>query len=111
MVRLPQSLAATSTVSPSFRLLDALAKIPGPAFIMPERLAKTDPYQQVTEALGSGLYKFAAGKGSFNLIAKLSSPAASILSTAVASDWPNESRAIQRLSEATQSAPRTGAPS
>jgi peptide/nickel transport system substrate-binding protein len=25
---------------------------------MPERLAKTDPYQQVTEAVGSGPYKF-----------------------------------------------------
>jgi peptide/nickel transport system substrate-binding protein len=39
-------------------LLDALAKIAGPAFVMPERLAKTDPYQQVTEAVGSGPYKF-----------------------------------------------------
>ena len=34
-------------------LLDALAKIAGPPFIMPERLAKTDPYQQITEAVGS----------------------------------------------------------
>ena len=40
-------------------LLDALAKVAGPPFIMPERLAKTDPYQQVTEAVGSGPYKFA----------------------------------------------------
>src|SRR6202011_2531766 len=39
-------------------LLDALAKIASPPFIMPERLAKTDPYQQVTEAVGSGPYKF-----------------------------------------------------
>src|SRR5712691_6904112 len=39
-------------------LLDALAKVAGPPFIMPERLAKTDPYQQVTEAVGSGPYKF-----------------------------------------------------
>jgi peptide/nickel transport system substrate-binding protein len=39
-------------------LLDALAKIAGPPFIMPERLAKTDPYQQITEAVGSGPYKF-----------------------------------------------------
>ncbi len=38
--------------------LDALAKIASPPFIMPERLAKTDPYQQVTEAVGSGPYKF-----------------------------------------------------
>ena len=39
-------------------LLDALAKVAGPPFIMPERLARTDPYQQVTEAVGSGPYKF-----------------------------------------------------
>jgi peptide/nickel transport system substrate-binding protein len=39
-------------------LLDALAKVASPPFIMPERLAKTDPYQQVTEAVGSGPYKF-----------------------------------------------------
>jgi peptide/nickel transport system substrate-binding protein len=39
-------------------LLDALAKIAGPPFIMPERLARTDPYQQVTETVGSGPYKF-----------------------------------------------------
>jgi peptide/nickel transport system substrate-binding protein len=39
-------------------LLDALAKVAGPPFIMPEQLAKTDPYQQVTEAVGSGPYKF-----------------------------------------------------
>src|SRR5216683_4436027 len=38
--------------------LDALAKIASPPFIMPERLAKTDPYQQVTEAVGSGPFKF-----------------------------------------------------
>jgi peptide/nickel transport system substrate-binding protein len=39
-------------------LLDALAKIAGPPFIMPERLASTDPYQQITEAVGSGPYRF-----------------------------------------------------
>src|SRR5260370_9632624 len=39
-------------------LLDALAKVAGPPFVMPERLAKTDPYQQVTEAVGSGPFKF-----------------------------------------------------
>ena len=44
-------------------LLDALAKIAGPPFIMPERLARTDPYQQITEAVGSGPYKF--GKEEF----------------------------------------------
>jgi ABC-type transport system substrate-binding protein len=29
-----------------------------PPFVMPERLAKTDPYQQVTETVGSGPFKF-----------------------------------------------------
>ena len=39
-------------------LLDALGKVSGLVpFIMPERLAKTDPYQQVTETVGSGPYK------------------------------------------------------
>ncbi|WP_137177896.1 ABC transporter substrate-binding protein [Roseomonas sp. AR75] len=31
-----------------------------PAFIMPERLAKTDPFQQVREAIGSGPFRFKA---------------------------------------------------
>ena len=36
-------------------LLDALAKVSSNVpFVMPERLAKTDPYQQVTEMVGSG---------------------------------------------------------
>src|SRR5580704_6454021 len=40
-------------------LIDALAKISSLApFIMPERLAKTDPYTQVTEMVGSGPFKF-----------------------------------------------------
>jgi peptide/nickel transport system substrate-binding protein len=39
-------------------LLDALSKIAGPPFIMPERPAKTGPYQQITDAVGSGPYKF-----------------------------------------------------
>ena len=39
-------------------LLDALGKVSGLVpFIMPERFAKTDPYQQVTETVGSGPYK------------------------------------------------------
>jgi peptide/nickel transport system substrate-binding protein len=42
-------------------LIDALAK---PAavvpFMMPERLARTDPFQQVTEMVGSGPYRFVA---------------------------------------------------
>ena len=44
-------------------LLEALAK---PAavvpFIMPERLARTDPFQQVTEIVGSGPYRFLANE-------------------------------------------------
>jgi peptide/nickel transport system substrate-binding protein len=40
-------------------LLAGLAKVSSlPSFIMPERLAKTDPYQQVTETIGSGPFKF-----------------------------------------------------
>jgi peptide/nickel transport system substrate-binding protein len=40
-------------------LIDALAKVSSLApFIMPERLANTDPFQQVTEAVGSGPFKF-----------------------------------------------------
>ena len=41
-------------------LLAGLAKVSSlPPFIMPERLAKTDPFQQVTEMVGSGPFKFA----------------------------------------------------
>jgi len=44
-------------------LIDALAKISSfVPFIMPERLAKTDPYQQVTEMVGSGPFKFVAAE-------------------------------------------------
>jgi peptide/nickel transport system substrate-binding protein len=40
-------------------LIDGLAKVSSLApFIMPERLAKTDPFQQVTEMVGSGPFKF-----------------------------------------------------
>jgi peptide/nickel transport system substrate-binding protein len=40
-------------------LLAGLAKVSSlPPFIMPERLAQTDPYQQVTETVGSGPFKF-----------------------------------------------------
>jgi peptide/nickel transport system substrate-binding protein len=49
--------------SPFPLLVDALAK---PAavvpFIMPERLARTDPFQQVTEMVGSGPYRFLANE-------------------------------------------------
>lgn len=40
------------------RLIDALAKSGTPAFIMPERLAKTDANTPVTEMMGSGPYRF-----------------------------------------------------
>src|SRR5579864_833039 len=40
-------------------LIDGLAKVSSLApFIMPERLAKTDPFKQVTEMVGSGPLKF-----------------------------------------------------
>jgi peptide/nickel transport system substrate-binding protein len=40
-------------------LIEALGKVSSLVpFIMPERLAKTDPYQQVTEMVGSGPFKF-----------------------------------------------------
>ncbi len=44
-------------------LIDALAKVSSLApFIMPERLANTDPYQQITEMVGSGPFKFVKGE-------------------------------------------------
>src|SRR5437763_923020 len=40
-------------------LLDGLGKVSSLAlFVMPERLANTDPFQQVTEMVGSGPFKF-----------------------------------------------------
>ncbi len=40
-------------------LLKALAKSqPSPAFIMPERVAATDPFKQITEVVGSGPFRF-----------------------------------------------------
>ena len=42
-------------------LLHALAQVSnGPAFIMPERVAQTDPFQQMREAVGSGPFRFKA---------------------------------------------------
>ncbi len=42
------------------RLVFALAKANTPmAFIMPERIASTDPFKQITEAVGSGPMRFA----------------------------------------------------
>jgi len=43
-------------------LLDVLAKVDTPPFIMPERLAVTDANKQVTEITGSGPYRFIAGE-------------------------------------------------
>ncbi len=43
-------------------LLDALGKSEGPAFIMPERLAKTDPNTAVKEMIGSGPFRFIAAE-------------------------------------------------
>jgi peptide/nickel transport system substrate-binding protein len=40
-------------------LLAGLAKVSSlPPFVMPERIARTDPYQQITETVGSGPFKF-----------------------------------------------------
>jgi peptide/nickel transport system substrate-binding protein len=40
----------------------ALGKAPRPmCAMMPERLAKTDPFKQVTEMVGSGPFRFVAG--------------------------------------------------
>ena len=44
-------------------LPDALAKTsPSACFMMPERLAATDPYTQVTEMVGSGPFRYLAGE-------------------------------------------------
>lgn len=44
-------------------VLDALAKIDSPVpFMMPERLAKTDPFKQITESIGSGPFRFVAAE-------------------------------------------------
>jgi peptide/nickel transport system substrate-binding protein len=39
-------------------LIDALAAPNGNCFMMPERLAKTDPFKAITEAVGSGPFRF-----------------------------------------------------
>jgi peptide/nickel transport system substrate-binding protein len=39
-------------------LIDAIASPNGASFMMPERLAKTDPFKAITEAVGSGPYRF-----------------------------------------------------
>jgi peptide/nickel transport system substrate-binding protein len=44
-------------------VLDALAKIDSPVpFMMPERLANTDPFKQIHEAVGSGPFRFIASE-------------------------------------------------
>jgi peptide/nickel transport system substrate-binding protein len=44
-------------------LFHALAQVSnGPAFIMPERVAATDPFQQMRESIGSGPYRFVASE-------------------------------------------------
>jgi len=50
----------TITLKTPFPLiLDALGKLSSNVpFMMPERLAKTDAYQQISEAIGSGPFKF-----------------------------------------------------
>jgi peptide/nickel transport system substrate-binding protein len=49
-----------SLKQPFPKMLLALAKNNAPcSFIMPERIAKTDPFQQITEYVGSGPMKFA----------------------------------------------------
>ena len=46
---------------PFRRVPDALAHpVANACFVMPERLANTDPFQQVTEMVGSGPYRFLA---------------------------------------------------
>ena len=69
-------MAATDTLSAAddrtivFKLKAPFALLPdalgksgsNAAFIMPERLAKTDPFTQVTEMVGSGPFKFVAGE-------------------------------------------------
>jgi len=49
--------------APYPKMLIALGKTNTPmAFMMPERLAKTDPFQQITEYVGSGPMRFARGE-------------------------------------------------
>jgi peptide/nickel transport system substrate-binding protein len=44
-------------------MLNALGKLSSNVpFMMPERLAKTDPFQQIPEAIGSGPFKFVAAE-------------------------------------------------
>jgi peptide/nickel transport system substrate-binding protein len=48
--------------SPFPHLTLAMGKSQNPMFVMPERLANTDPFQQVREAVGSGPFRFLPGE-------------------------------------------------
>lgn len=43
-------------------LLEALGQTQFPCFVMPERVARTDAFQQVREAVGSGPFRFVPGE-------------------------------------------------
>lgn len=68
MLQVTDELSASDDKTIIFRLkspfglvAQALAKIGGPApFIMPERIAQTDSTKPITEAIGSGPYRFLA---------------------------------------------------
>ena len=52
-----------SLKSPYPKMLLALAKNNAPcSFVMPERIARTDPFTQITEYVGSGPWQFARGE-------------------------------------------------
>ena len=52
-----------SLKTPYPKMLLALAKNNAPcSFVMPERIARTDPFQQITEYIGSGPFRFARGE-------------------------------------------------
>ncbi|MFC7736001.1 ABC transporter substrate-binding protein [Roseomonas sp. GCM10028921] len=52
-----------SLKQPYPKMLLALAKNNAPcSFVMPERIARTDPFQQITEYVGSGPFRFARGE-------------------------------------------------
>lgn len=47
---------------PFSHLPELLSKFISPAVIMPERIALTDPFKQISEAIGSGPFKWVAGE-------------------------------------------------
>ncbi|MCR0985489.1 ABC transporter substrate-binding protein [Roseomonas populi] len=59
LVTVDDSTFRWSLKAPYPKMLYALGKVNSPcSFIMPERIAKTDPFQQITEFVGSGPYRF-----------------------------------------------------